>query len=368
MTAVIINCFETYEERVELLKRALIKEGYEVCIYASDYLHSVKKERRSPGMEYILFHAYPYKSNLSFRRLLSHYSLARNIFSFLNKNPEPQLIWLLLPPNSCAREAAAYKKNHPGVKLVFDIIDLWPEGMPVEIFKYLPMGNIWRSLRNKNLPFADCIVIECDRYRSFLGKLKNKPGIKTVYMSRPLEKLDLTFVPPKEGNVALCYLGSINHLIDIKYICKVIRNFKKKTDVELHVIGDGENRATFLKKAQKAGALVKYHGLIYDREEKRKIMNACHYGLNIMKKNICVGFTMKSIDYYEFGLPNINNLDGDTRWINEKYKTGVNICDGIMDFDNYSCEMRENARRFFCDYLTEERFDKKIHEIITGIS
>ncbi len=364
MTAVIINCFETYEERVGLLKRALKSEGYEVCIYTSDYLHIKKEKRNAPGPDFTLFHACPYKKNLSFSRLRSHAKLAKDIFSYLNNKPVPELIWVFLPPNSFAQEAAAYKKTHSKVKLIFDVIDLWPEGMPIGIIKQLPPGRLWRSLRNRNLPFADCIVTECNRYRSFMGRKEIGSKAETIYMARPEEHFELTFVPPEDGKISLCYLGSINHLIDIELICKVIQAFKKKKDVVLHVIGDGDSRKLFLESAEEAGAEIVYHGILYDREEKRRIMSSCHYGLNIMKKSVCVGFTLKSMDYFEFGLPLINNLKGDTFLINEKYNTGINIDENVSEFKEYSPNMRENARSFFCDNLTEDRFDERIHDVI----
>ncbi len=364
MTAVIINCFETYEERVELLERALQNEGYKVSVLTSDYLHIAKMMRTTERPGYTLFHALPYKRNLSLKRLYSHAKLAREIFAYLERHVDPELIWVMLPPNSFAQRAKEYKRNHREVKLVFDIIDLWPEGMPFGMVKGFPLGTLWKSLRNRSLPFCNQVVTECDRYRTFLGKATEVSMVKTIYMSRPEEKLDLTFLPPKNGEIALCYLGSINHLIDIDLICKVIQIFKKKKEVVLHVIGDGESREVFLKKTKRAGAIVKYHGIIYDREEKRGIMSSCHYGLNIMKKGVCVGLTMKSIDYFEFGLPLINNLKGDSYQINEKYKTGINIDENISEFNEYSYNMRENARTFFSKNLTEACFDKKIHDIV----
>ena len=44
-----------------------------------------------------------------------------------------------------------------------------------------------------------------------------------------------------------------------------------------------------------------------------KIINQCHYALNIMKKDVCVGMTMKSLDYFSFGIPIVNNIEGDIK-------------------------------------------------------
>ena len=44
-----------------------------------------------------------------------------------------------------------------------------------------------------------------------------------------------------------------------------------------------------------------------------------------MKNEVCVGLTMKSIDYLSFGLPIINNIPFDTWNIVNKYNCGINI-------------------------------------------
>ena len=50
-----------------------------------------------------------------------------------------------------------------------------------------------------------------------------------------------------------------------------------------------------------------------------------------MKESVCVGLTMKSIDYFQHGLPIINNIPADTAELVEKYGVGVNIVDGLSN-------------------------------------
>ena len=54
-------------------------------------------------------------------------------------------------------------------------------------------------------------------------------------------------------------------------------------------------------------------------------MAQCHFGINIMKESVCVGLTMKSMDYFEYGIPLLNNIKGDTWKIIEKYGVGYNL-------------------------------------------
>lgn len=120
-------------------------------------------------------------------------------------------------------------------------------------------------------------------------------------------------VRPVTDVIFLCYLGSINHLIDIDQICKVINMvIATGKKVEFRIIGKGELKDALLRSAKETGALVKYYGPIYDREEKLKILGTCDYGFNIMKDTVAVGLTIKSVECFSMGIPIINNIKDNT--------------------------------------------------------
>ena len=73
----------------------------------------------------------------------SHVILSKNIYEQISKE-KVDLLWILVPPNSFVKDAAKYKKNHPKVKIIFDLIDMWPETMPYlnsKIYLRLYIGN-----------------------------------------------------------------------------------------------------------------------------------------------------------------------------------------------------------------------------------
>jgi glycosyltransferase involved in cell wall biosynthesis len=121
------------------------------------------------------------------------------------------------------------------------------------------------------------------------------------------------------------YLGSMNHIIDIEGIRAVLRQLQTKINVRLHIIGDGESREKFLKALEEDQIDYEYHGLVYDEAEKTRIFARCDCGINMMKNSVCVGLTMKSVDYFCYGLPIINNIPGDTWTLVEQYDAGVNV-------------------------------------------
>ena len=74
--------------------------------------------------------------------------------------------------------------------------------------------------------------------------------------------------------VSLCYLGSINNIIDINSIGKLIKIISKSKSVVLHIIGDGERRNMLIDEAEVSGAKVLYYGIIYDKSVKKRYLSS----------------------------------------------------------------------------------------------
>lgn len=362
MNIYIVNCFDTYEHRVDLLYDVFVKQGHSVKVITSDYKH-IDKEYRSDNKENFRYiHAHAYYKNLSTDRLYSHYKLAKDIFTNMARNHKVDLVWVLVPPNSFVKEAALYKKQSPKVKLIFDFIDLWPETMPISRFKNLPPFIYWKNLRDKYIDAADHIVTECNLYQEKIPKSIDRTKITTLYLARQIRDIDVTPNLP-DDRISLCYLGSINNIIDIDKISDIISGIKEHTPVDLHIIGEGEKKDELISKSMTAGANVVYHGKIYDEVKKSEIMNQCHYGLNIMKESVFVGLTMKSIDYFEHGLPIINNIKGDTWKFVSEFEIGVNVDSEIKYSEYINIQNRNRVRSFFEEFLSVDSFKKELMNI-----
>lgn len=361
---VIVNCFETYENRVCLLKKVFEDEGKTVRVITSDYCHMHKKARTDFPDDFEAIHVRPYRKNLSVDRLLSHYRFAETAMKRVAEI-HPQLVWILVPPNSLVKFAAKFKEQYPDSKLVFDMIDMWPETMPISQFKTLFPFTIWKNLRDRHLQSADVVVTECDLYQSVLDKCY-RGRIYTLYLAWEGTPVAANPNPPRD-RIALCYLGSINNIVDISAICSVISSINQP--VEFHIIGDGEKRDELICQAEAAGAQVIYHGKIYDKQQKQVIFDHCHMGINFMKDSVFVGLSMKSIDYFEAGLPVLNNIKGDTWRLVEEEQVGLNYdrssitCEQILEIQAY----RSNVRESFNMHFTESVFRDKVKEILLQV-
>ena len=361
MNVFIINSADTYEHRVDLLYNYFKKQGNHVTVLASDFRHIAKERRMEPKEGYKFFTAEPYYRNLSMQRIMSYKHLSEDIFRYVGEHiQEVDLLWVLVPPNSFAKDAAKIKKQYLRIQLVLDIIDMWPETLPVGNLKDCYPIKFWGRLRNEYINCADLVVTECALYQEKLKKYVPNSKMHTLYLARDIHEFNSSPNLPKD-KIALCYLGSINNIIDIDTIGRIIEVFSKTQPVVLHIIGDGEKKNELIACAKKYGADVIDHGLIYQPDEKQVIFDQCHYGLNIYKSSVYIGLTMKSMDYFEAGLPIINNIQGDSYQFVEKYKLGLNL--PVKQF-TYDPNQRKNARQFFEDFLSSPVFMKSVDKIL----
>ena len=319
MNIVIVTNSASYEPRAEKIGQYFQKLGYNVLWLESDFIHREKKKGRLPRSNHRYIETVVYKKNLSIRRLYSQYDFARKVFHVL-KNEPVDLLYVMIPANSLARTAVKLKKILH-TKVVLDIIDMWPESLPLKGVGTLWPLQCWRRLRDDNLGQADLVFTECGLYKRLIG-LKPEEAV-TLYW--PKDKGASEWAFQKDDNcMHVVYLGSVNNIIDLNAVTEILREVNRSKKVKLHIVGDGEKRQAFLEILKQNGIETEYYGTVYDETKKQEIFDRCSYGINIMKPGVCVGLTMKSIDYFCYGLPIINNIQGDTCEMVEQYGIGIN--------------------------------------------
>lgn len=358
MKAVIVSSSYSYLDRVKLVQEFYWQQGYETTVLLTDFIHASKSYVQKSEKDYIFIKTKSYKKNISVQRLYSHHKFAKDVAAQLDKM-QIDLLHMMLPANSLAKVGRRYKEKHPDTKLFFDINDLWPETMPIERLKNTFPFKKWKNLRDQNLGNADRVYCECDLFKKVMKKEEDE-RFRTLYWvkgDKPLVSKPML----SEDELHLCYLGSINNVIDIDYIVEMCQKLGEHKKVVLHVVGDGERREELLQKLKRAEVDVHYHGLIYGQEEKQKLFDQCHFGLNIMKPSVCVGLTMKSLDYFQGGIPIINNIQGDTYEMVENNHIGYNgyskLLNDITELGNDDyLQMRKCVRELYQRQFTKEAF------------
>ncbi len=368
MKAVIVNISDVVEYRVDMVYDCLKKMGWQVEVIASDFMHIEKKKRTLDKPDYIAVKTVPYKRNISLKRLYSHYDFAKKAKKLID-DKSFDLLYLVVPANSVAAIAKKYRKNK-NVKIIIDIIDLWPESLPFKGTDRFPF-SIWANVRNKNLKYADYIVTECDLYRDKLKKVLTGRKVQTIYWCHKEAKYPYRETRTLPEELTLCYLGSVNNIIDIPKIAEVVRKLTEKQAVTVKLIAAGERKQELINSLKEAGAKVVDCGKVYEYDKKKEIIDTCHYGINIMKPTVNVGISMKSIDYLEMGLPIINSLKGDLGRIIEEYGCGVNIFEdeSLAHISNYiDMNIRRRAVEIFQIKFSNQVFEDKIRLIVGSIT
>ena len=136
--------------------------------------------------------------------------------------------------------------------------------------------------------------MECSLFGEILKKQNIGFDYYTLYWAKEAESVESN-PTLLDDRINLCYLGSINNIVDTDIIAEICKEINSIKPVTLYIIGDGEKRRELISKVETTGSKVKYYGVVYNQDSKQKIFDKCHYGLNIMKNTVCVGLTMKSL-------------------------------------------------------------------------
>ena len=134
---IIVNSSDTFEKRVDMIYSALKRLGYEVEVFGSDYMHIEKRRRESKNPDYFFIKSIPYHKNLSVKRIFSHIYFAYKAIRELGTR-EFDLLYVIIPPNVQSMIVSKFFGKKAGAKLIIDIIDMWPESLPVGDTSHFP--------------------------------------------------------------------------------------------------------------------------------------------------------------------------------------------------------------------------------------
>ena len=357
MQIFIVTHSSTYDCRAEAAGEYFIHKGNTVQYIFSDFDHLRRARRGISGTadktdsgSAVYLPMRPYRKNLSARRLLSIRRFAGDVKKYLDRQlgtlqksrgaawvAENVLVWFLIPANSFVRAASVLKKRY-GVRIVLDLIDLWPESIPRPELQKLPPMRVWASLRDRYLDCADWIFTECSLYQKILDLPEKKTTVLPWFKDEPEGREKTGSSATGSASVGrqdkqplqIVYLGAVNHIIDIELITEFLRRVKEflgreNRELLLHLIGEGEHKQDFLRSLTEGEIPFRDHGAVYEEERKKSILQPCSFGLNFMKSSVRVGLTMKSIDYLSFGIPILNTIPEDTWELVDKEKIGVNV-------------------------------------------
>lgn len=374
----ILSAFDNYSYavRIKYVEKYFENIGYDVSILSADFDHRNKRKYQVERKNLNYVHVRHYKKNLSIARILSHREFAQKAFKYAEKM-RPDIIYVSTPPNFLFRYASVYKKKYKTSKIIFEIGDMWPETLPVSntIKKLIsPCLNGWRMLRNKYIRCADGMIFECELFYKYLRDIVAGIPSEIIYLTKDLNgKETKVSAPSLKNGLSLCYVGSLNNIFDENLTSEFLNQIALKYPVTFHLIGDGEKKNQFLKMLRNVKIID--HGIVYDETEKAEIYSQCHMALNLMKTNVFVGLTMKSIEYFAAGLPVINNIPEDTFKIIKANQCGYNYIGDLAEAvkwietldDNKITVMKDNSYKVYENNFVIEILYHKLNNLLKNL-
>lgn len=326
MKAICISCFNHYETRMQGLIEYLEKKGYEVKYLISDFNHFSKTKYTVDYKGAKQIHVMPYKKNISLQRLLSHYCFSKEVMKEIRRE-RPDMIYCVIPPNSLVKSLGLFKRNNSKVKLVFDVYDRWPESFPYKKPNLIirEAFNYWTNLRDKYIDFADLLISVSRDGKEDLEKKYNREAEVLMPVIVTGDIPDYTFEVNEK--ISFCYLGNINYITDIELGTHILSGVAKYKKVDLHIIGEGQNKDHWTDLLKQAGVNVICHGVLFEPQEKNKVFEVCDLGLNIPRPEIESTMSLKSVEYMKAALPFINSGLGDNEEIVREFDIGINVKD-----------------------------------------
>ena len=375
MKAILVSCYGFHHDiRFKYVRSILEERGFQVKMVFSNFDHVKKQEVSYEEPQIIGIKVPAYQKNISVKRLYSHIIFSYKLRKVL-KMERPDFIFADIPPNTIAGSVAWYKEKNRECKVIFDVFDLWPESFSDSKILKVPFW-FWKRIRTSALPKANMITLECDYYRKFLRDSLKGSQHSVLYLCKPCLGQRVEFSHEgfhEESTLNFCYLGSMNNIINIPAITKMLTTIHQKRPVKVYLIGDGERRELFIRQLKRNGMDVEHLGLVFDENLKNDVFKKCHFGINMYNDNVIVGLTMKSLDYFRVGLPTVNMNIYDTGILVKDYQSGFDLSgenwDEVVEEivtirEEKWNNLHENTIKMFHEKFSEAVFKKNFNEVL----
>ena len=172
----------TINGRFLYLAEMLANRGFCVELITSDFSHGMKKFKEAPVDAYksiiTYVHEPGYQSNISFKRLYSHWKWGMNVGKYLNSHPVPDYIYCAIPSLTVALKAGKYARRH-NVKFIEDVQDLWPEAFGL-VIKNRFLRNVllfpFKLYANRIYELADQVIAVSETYKNRAMSVRGNNG------------------------------------------------------------------------------------------------------------------------------------------------------------------------------------------------
>lgn len=389
---IVANFTNSETSRFFELARLFTSRRHDVVVITSDFSHSSKRLKKEKPQydtfKTVYLHEPGYKSNVSIKRLWSHYVWGRNVEKYIqNSTVKPDVVYASLPTYTAGRLVGKWC-NKNDVKYIVDVQDLWPEAFKVAVKNsflqqaFLPME--W--IANAAYKTADYVIGVSDTYRNRALKVnkKCKEGL-TVFLGNNGEKFDIAKekyrICKPDDEFWIAYIGTMGFSYDINLAIdaiKLVKVSKLSKKVKFVAMGNGPLLDEYKKHAEESDIDFEFTGSLPYEIMVGKLCS-CDAVINCLRPGAAQSITNKVGDYALSGLPVINTQENpEYRKLVETTRCGINCECGnaedvaaaivkLAESPELRKEMGEAARQLGKDKLDRRYSYSKIVDAVENL-
>ena len=388
--------------RTGVLAECLQDQGHSVTWWSSTMNHMQKrhwyeKDTEVPvGENYrlLLLHGAGYERNVSPKRLLNHFQIARSFERWAARESVPDVIFCSLPTIELSVAAVNYAKANR-VPIALDIRDLWPDAIvdlvppwarPLSQLALYPQAQQAKSALRR----ADGLVGISESYLEWglqnAGRARQEMdriiplGYRKV--SPSARKVEAAWKELTDQGVSTClplcwFVGTFGRTYDLVTVLEAARQLEaSKTPVQFVLSGTGEDEAV-LKARAKGLSNVVFTGWM-GAEKIAAMGQKSHLGLMAYAKGAPQSLPNKLFEYLSYGLPILSSLHGETGELLKKNGCGMTYSSGdpsslssvVQDMianPNKPREMGQRGLTLFSKEFSEEIVYGKLGDYLQGL-
>jgi glycosyltransferase involved in cell wall biosynthesis len=377
--------------RVGVLAQTLLERGHDVTWWTSTFDHSHKRHRFpqdttvaiGPNYRLTLLHGSGYRTNVSFRRMIDHWLVARRFRKSSVSQAAPDLIFVATPTVELAAAATQFGRLH-GVPVIVDVRDLWPDvildALPPALrgLGHIPLWPLQRQSR-KALRSATGITAVSPSYLRWglrgagraegphdrvipLGYPEAPGGAPTRDEASALLRA-LGVDPAKR---LIWFIGTFGHYYDLATVIKAARVLRDQGRGDLQFVLSGAGHRDAEWRAQAAGLdNVTFTGWV-TANQIAAFQYSAWAGLAAYAGNAPQSLPNKLFEYMAGGLPVLSSLGEDARNLLQQHDCGmsyqagnaedlVRVVQALRADDEHHARMAKNGREAFEGHYSATR-------------
>jgi glycosyltransferase involved in cell wall biosynthesis len=383
---------EKTSSRYLSIANMMLGYGMTVEVITSTFYHATKSQRMYDKAYFdnfkyktTLIFEHGYKNNVSLERLKSHKEFSNNVLKYLVKRKTPDVIYCFVPSLTLGEVVTKFA-NDNGIKVVIDILDLWPEAYKMVFSVPIISDLLFKPIiykANKVYISADEIVAVSDTYVSRALEVNKKCKVgHSIYIGIDLKYFDQcarkeNTVSKHKNEIWIGYIGSLGYSYDITVVIdalKILAN-KKIKNIKFIVMGDGPFKSKFESYSIENGINVEFTGRL-NYVKMIQLLTSCDIAVNPIIHGASQSIINKHADYLAAGLPILNTQEcQEFRNLITEYNVGLN-CENndSKDLANkilklYKDEklrktMGQNSRTLAEEKFNRSRTYKRIMELL----